>query len=35
LLGNAPRISLDDSRANIAAIKALLAAARTGSALKL
>ena len=35
LLGNAPRISLDDSRANIAAIKALLASARTGSALKL
>ena len=35
LLGKAPRISLEDSRANIAAIKALFESARTGAAVKL
>jgi D-xylose 1-dehydrogenase (NADP+, D-xylono-1,5-lactone-forming) len=35
LLGKAPRISLQDSRANIATILALLEAARTGAAVKL
>ena len=35
LLGKAPRISLEDSRANVAAIKALLESARTGAAVKL
>jgi hypothetical protein len=30
LLGMAPRVSLDDSRANVAVINALLESARTG-----
>ena len=35
LLGKTPRISLEDSRANIAAIKALFESANTGAAIKL
>jgi len=35
LLGHEPRISLDDSRANVAAISALLESARIGNPLKL
>jgi xylose dehydrogenase (NAD/NADP) len=35
LLGEAPRISLEDSRANVAAITALLESARTGAVVKL
>ena len=35
LLGKTPRISLEDSRANIAAIKALFESANTGTAIKL
>lgn len=35
LLGNAPRISLKDSHANITAIKALFESARTGAAIKI
>ena len=35
LLGKAPRISLEDSRANVATIKALLESASTGKVKKL
>ena len=35
LLGKSPRISLEDSRANVAVITALLESARTGTAVKL
>ena len=35
LLGRAPRISLEDSRANVAAISALLESARTGKSVRL
>ena len=34
-LGKAPRVSLEDSRANVATIKALLESARTGAVVKL
>lgn len=35
LLGNEPRVTLDDSRANVAVISALLASARTGMPVRL
>jgi predicted dehydrogenase len=35
LLGKEPRISLDDSRANVMAIRALLESAQTGRSIKL
>jgi xylose dehydrogenase (NAD/NADP) len=34
LLGNTPRVTLEDSRANVATIKALLESARTGAVVK-
>ena len=35
LLGKMPRVTLDDSRANVAAIKALLESAHTGAVVKM
>ncbi|MFL7871245.1 MAG: gfo/Idh/MocA family oxidoreductase, partial [Anaerolineales bacterium] len=35
LLGKRPRVTLDDSRANVATIKALLESARTGAVVKM